>query len=147
MEGITLIQRDGYKMNEIPYEGEVVNAIKRKSADALPDSPAACGMKASAVKPKFWHPLVQGEVSLLGIINVLIIHLNEIFENVDNRLKYTQIRINDSTNMWEISTDGGKEWQSTGVKATPTRGQDYWTDKDIAAIKGYVAEAILNGEW
>jgi hypothetical protein len=30
---------------------------------------------------------------------------------------------------------------------TPVRGTDYWTDTDIAEIKAYVDEAILNGKW
>lgn len=30
---------------------------------------------------------------------------------------------------------------------SPVRGVDYWTADDIAAIKGYVDEAILNGAW
>lgn len=30
---------------------------------------------------------------------------------------------------------------------TPVRGVDYWTDEDIATIKGYVEDAILGGEW
>jgi hypothetical protein len=30
---------------------------------------------------------------------------------------------------------------------TPQRGNDYWTASDIATIKSYVDEAILNGEW
>lgn len=30
---------------------------------------------------------------------------------------------------------------------TPVRGVDYWTESDIAAIKGYVDDAILNGSW
>lgn len=33
-----------------------------------------------------------------------------------------QIRINPSTNYWEISTDGGSSWQSTDVKATGPQG-------------------------
>lgn len=33
-----------------------------------------------------------------------------------------QVRINASTNEWEISTDGGKTWTSTGVKATGEKG-------------------------
>lgn len=31
--------------------------------------------------------------------------------------------------------------------ATPVRGTDYWTPDDIAAIKSYVDDAILGGEW
>lgn len=30
---------------------------------------------------------------------------------------------------------------------TPVRGTDYWTDADIATIKGYVDDAILGGAW
>lgn len=30
---------------------------------------------------------------------------------------------------------------------TPERGVDYWTEDDINTIKGYVDNAILNGEW
>jgi hypothetical protein len=30
---------------------------------------------------------------------------------------------------------------------TPVRGTDYWTEEDIATIKGYVDDAILNGAW
>lgn len=30
---------------------------------------------------------------------------------------------------------------------TPERGVDYWTTDDINTIKGYVDDAILNGEW
>ena len=33
-----------------------------------------------------------------------------------------QVRINKDTNEWEISTDGGKTWTSTGVKATGPKG-------------------------
>ncbi|EOS11801.1 leucine-rich repeat protein [Phocaeicola sartorii] len=33
-----------------------------------------------------------------------------------------QVRINTDTNKWEISTDGGKTWTSTGVKATGDKG-------------------------
>lgn len=30
---------------------------------------------------------------------------------------------------------------------TPVRGTDYWTEEDIATIKSYVDDAILNGAW
>lgn len=33
-----------------------------------------------------------------------------------------QVRINMDTNLWEISTDGGKTWTSTGIKATGDKG-------------------------
>ena len=34
-----------------------------------------------------------------------------------------QIRINATTNEWEVSADGGKTWTTTGVKATGEQGQ------------------------
>lgn len=33
-----------------------------------------------------------------------------------------QVQINATTNEWEISTDGGKNWKSTGIKATGEKG-------------------------
>lgn len=30
---------------------------------------------------------------------------------------------------------------------SPKRGKDYWTDEDIAVIKGYVENAIIGGQW
>lgn len=30
---------------------------------------------------------------------------------------------------------------------SPVRGTDYWTEEDIATIKAYVDDAILNGSW
>lgn len=37
---------------------------------------------------------------------------------------------------------------STGAPGkTPVRGEDYWTEDDIAEIKSYVDAAILNGVW
>ena len=35
-----------------------------------------------------------------------------------------QIRINETTNYWEVSTDNGVTWTSTGVKATGGSEQD-----------------------
>ena len=35
-----------------------------------------------------------------------------------------QVRINADSNEWEISTDGGVTWASTGVKATGEKGED-----------------------
>lgn len=49
--------------------------------------------------------------------------------------------------------DGIVEAESTsssgdgGTSHTPVRGEDYWTENDIAEIKSYVDEAILGGAW
>lgn len=45
-------------------------------------------------------------------------------------------------------TEDGLAWQDLpGGSYTPVRGTDYWTAEDIAEIKAYVDDAILNGSW
>ena len=39
-----------------------------------------------------------------------------------------QMRVNSDTGMWEISTDGGITWNSTGVKANGDDGYDHTYD-------------------
>ncbi len=41
-----------------------------------------------------------------------------------------QMRINEASNYWETSTDGGKTWQSSGVKATGPQGATGSSGKD-----------------
>lgn len=72
-----------YKLSEISEDQK--NAIKNMGVFALPDSPAAYGMKAGAVKPKFWQPLVDGDHSLVGLINALIETLNTILGDVKEK--------------------------------------------------------------
>lgn len=53
---------------------------------------------------------------------------------------------------FRFSSDNGETWtgalKCTAVDGySPVRGKDYWTEEDIAEIKSYVDEAILNGEW
>ena len=43
---------------------------------------------------------------------------------IDANLVMPQIRINPSTRNWEISTDGGKNWEDTGVCADGKNGKD-----------------------
>ena len=49
-----------------------------------------------------------------------------------------QIRINSKTNYWEISTDNGQTWTSTGVKATGSQGEK--GDKPVIEVGS-------NGNW
>lgn len=71
---------------QIPFiSDDERNAIKNMSVYALPDSPAAYGMKAGAVKPNFWKPLVCGDGSLVGLINTMISILNGILADVKNK--------------------------------------------------------------
>jgi len=43
--------------------------------------------------------------------------------------------------------DPGEQGPAGETGYTPVRGTDYWTAADIAQIKSYVDDAILNGAW
>ena len=45
-----------------------------------------------------------------------------------------QVRINDSTKMWEISTDGGQTWVSTGVVAEGKDGETIYTGNESESL-------------
>jgi hypothetical protein len=49
----------------------------------------------------------------------------------------------------EAGKDGadGKDGSNGADGKTPVRGTDYWTEADVAEIKGYVDAAILGGAW
>ena len=49
--------------------------------------------------------------------------------------------------VWDLAENMYVESQYSCDVKKPIRGEDYWTDDDIAEIKGYVDEAILGGKW
>lgn len=49
-----------------------------------------------------------------------------------------QVRINADTNEWEISTDGGQIWTSTGVKATGSNGDSFFEYVTVDEQAGYI---------
>ena len=67
----------------------------------------------------------------------------------------------DNGNVYIKQSDASGDWSdaipfkgdkgdtgATGADGyTPIRGTDYWTETDIAEIKAYIDEKILNGEW
>lgn len=63
-----------------------------------------------------------------------------------------QVRINETSNKWEISTDGGENWTSTGVKATGEQGDKgqqgdaiFAADGiDMVSKPGYVTFTLAN---
>ena len=57
-----------------------------------------------------------------------------------------RVQINSTTNEWEISTDGGKTWVSTGVKATGENGKDGvdGADGEDGTDGISITEAIIN---
>ena len=66
-----------------PISESDCNAVKRKTAAALPDSPADYGMRAGAVKPKFWQALIKGDDSIAGLLNRVIGEINAALEESD----------------------------------------------------------------
>lgn len=46
-----------------------------------------------------------------------------------------------------IQGPAGQNGSNGAAGYSPVRGTDYWTDADIAQIKAYVDEAVLNGAW
>ena len=42
-----------------------------------------------------------------------------------------QVRINENTGNWEISTDGGQNWEDTGVKAEGSDGDSFFSNVEI----------------
>lgn len=47
-----------------------------------------------------------------------------------------------------IKNEDGEWVDIPAIKGdTPKKGEDYWTEEDIAEIKSYVDEAILGGSW
>ncbi|MCQ2436008.1 MAG: hypothetical protein MJ101_03785 [Clostridia bacterium] len=61
---------------------------------------------------------------------------------------------------WAVYDKDTSEFVDSGIRSyftgeitagndgyTPVRGTDYWTDEDIAEIKAYIDDAILDGEW
>lgn len=53
----------------------------------------------------------------------------------------------DWINVGNIRGPAGEQGVQGNDGLTPVRGEDYWTEEDIATIKGYVDEAILGGAW
>ena len=55
------------------------------------------------------------------------------------------VRINPTTNEWEISTDGGSIYNSTGIKATGEKGDAFFENVDNTN-QNYVVITLKNGE-
>lgn len=64
----------------------------------------------------------------------------------NDELKGFTYACNTDGNLYIKLSDTSADW-SEGFKLTPKKGVDYWTEEDIATIKGYVDDAILNGAW
>ncbi len=90
------------------------NAIREKSAHALPDSPRDHGMKAGQVKPAFWKPLVQGEASVVGVINRVINEINAALCNGVFSVSYDP-----ETEEMTVTFGNGRELKLEGPKQGP----------------------------
>ena len=65
---------------------ETKEAIKRKSAFSLPDSPSARGWKAAEIKRAFYDPIVGEENSVLSELSRIVKGVNEMYEDIVNAL-------------------------------------------------------------
>ena len=140
-----------YEVSEISEDQ--IDKIKKKSVHSLPDSPAAHGMKAGIVKPKFWYPLVQGKDSIVGYINALIVTLNEIFGDVESKQKSAVKGFEfDETesSLFAIFGDEGKKKILGLDSITPVREEDYCTEEDkeyiLEELEAYVLKTFVEGE-
>ena len=125
------VKNISYEISQI--SDDQIEAIKKKSVHSLPDSPAAHGMKAGIVKPKFWHPLVQGDDSIVGYINALIVTLNDILDDVESKQKSTVKGFEFDETESSLSAIFGDESKKKilGLDSiTPVRKEDYWTEED-----------------
>lgn len=70
----------------------------------------------------------------------------------DTEAKNFSFLATDTGNVYIKASDTSGDWSDPipfkgDPGYTPVRGTDYWTEEDIAEIKSYVDEAILNGAW
>jgi len=96
------------------------NAIKQKSAWALPNVPADKGFTAEMVKGYFWKPLIQGEASLVGHINRIVEEANEALGGRDRALSNLEEKIGSLKNLMRFrgvaaSTDEVREPENGDV--------------------------------
>ena len=69
------------KVSEISEEEK--GALRRQTAAVLPDSPAAAGMPASAVKPAFWRGFVGDKYSLVAFFNRMAREMNVTIDEIE----------------------------------------------------------------
>lgn len=72
-------------INEITLSKQ--NAIKRKSAQALPDNPTNQGMSAEQIKGAFWKFILDHEDSIISEMCRMIEEANTTFKNIDDEIK------------------------------------------------------------
>ena len=70
-----------------------------------------------------WYWKVNGEWLLDNDGNKMRANGDDGATGSDNTI-VPQMRVNSETDIWEISTDGGASWTSTGVKASGEDGED-----------------------
>ena len=73
-----------------------INAMKRKSAQSLPDNPTNQGMSAEQIKNAFWKYVLDNEDSILEQIHRIVEEANdELDKKVDNKSEPNKTMITD----------------------------------------------------
>ena len=101
---------------------EKIDAIKRKTAYALPNRPSEKGLKAEDIKKALYGPLLDETNSIVEVINSAIDDTNEVLERVEGRvdeLKDTTIDV-DSTSTtvaYTIKNNESKSFVASGISS------------------------------
>lgn len=127
---------------------QTLNAIKRKSALALPNNPSDHGMKAADIKNGFVAFVTDANNSVIDEVNRVVDEVNAAFEDVDNVVDNTTKLANANggfavgqTAAATTGFAGGKEAQETGNGGAV--GQEASAKAGFAG--GYNAKETLNG--
>lgn len=127
---------------------QTLNAIKRKSALALPNNPSDHGMKAADIKNGFVAFVTDANNSVIDEVNRVVDEVNAAFEDVDNVVDNTTKLANANggfavgqTAAATTGFAGGKEAQETGKGGAV--GQEASATAGFAG--GYNAKETRNG--
>ena len=102
-------------INEISLSKQ--NAIKRKSAQALPDNPTNQGMSAEQIKGAFWKFILDNEDSVISEMCRIIRESNTTFEKIDDEIKKKLAIAQESPNKTMITDSEGNITPSSTVPA------------------------------
>ena len=102
---------------------EKIDAIKRKTAYALPNRPSEKGLKAEDIKKALYGPLLDETNSIVEVINSAIDDTNEVLERVEGRvdeLKETTLSVDTTSTgsiAYTVKDNESKSFVANGITA------------------------------
>lgn len=100
---------------------EKIDAIKRKTAYALPNRPSEKGLKAEDIKKALYGPLLDKTNSIVEVVNNAIDETNEVLERVEGRvdeLKETSFSVDTTSTgsiAYTIKDNESKSFVANGI--------------------------------